>query len=783
MKKQMKFLLIILLLYSTIEAIDQETSYNSKDSTSVIADNNLQKQKLKDLVNKIADQKGINIILPQRTYQDFEDQKIMFPDLHEIEDNPDKTWETLIMLLDMSGYSIFQKDTNLWEITETGKKDTDSIVRQTLDTYINTKPEDIPNTEQRIRYIYYLKNLIISPDGNEVLNSIIKQMSTNEAADPIFLPKFNGFVLADQANNISSIINLIANLDNTGFRETISIIPIYYIPAAEVAGILQTLKKAVTPDNIPAIFNINPQPGPLSSFAADTEIFPDLRNNSLIIMGRDTSVNYITTFIKENFDVPPQSGKSVLHHYDLQYLDAKEFAPILQKIVASQIQSTQQATGQVATGGVSFFKGVVIQSENYVELKPITGSLATQEITTDKDSNIEIRGLQGQPFGGGNRLIIAAIEDDWVQIKDLIKELDQPQPLAIIDIVIADFVFSDQEQLATTLRSRQSGNFKFAQGVEFLSSQISPVNSVLGANPTRLTQDLLAVTGANALATTISPGSLLISFTDPRTPGIWAVIQLLKTYNNASIYSFPFLAVGNNKKGTISQILKRRSRGDILPGVNGSFIIPVEDVTATFNFTVVPQIADAEHLKLNLAVRIEDFLGQTLNKVTRGFSTTTNLKKDDIMVIVGLKRNDERLTITKTPILGDIPLLGNFFRGEQINNVKTHIVIFVSPHIIYPKDTKLKARYVENITKQAFEDMSEEIMFNNTEPITRLFFRNFNESEKYLTNYFNATSNLNDQGPDEELSTILPKVKTFKKRPNISQLKDRLAIENNPFKR
>ena len=314
-----------------------------------------------------------------------------------------------------------------------------------------------------------------------------------------------------------------------------------------------------------------------------------------------------------------------MHYYNLQYLDAREFAPILQNIVSSQLQASQ-ATGQASGGPMSFFQGVIIKAEQYAELKPITGSNATQEVTTDKDSNVEVKGLQGQIVGGGNRLLVAALNDDWINIRELIQELDQPQPLAVIDIIVADFVLSHQDQLASTVRT-PTGISKLFGGTEFLSSQISPVNSILGPSPTRLTQDLMAVTGSNALTANISPGSLLISFNDPSTPGIWGVIQMLKNYNNSSIYSFPFLVVGNNKKGTLSQVLKRRNRGDVLPGVNGSFIIPIEDITATFNFTVVPQISDNEHLKLNLAVRIEEFLGETLNKITRGFSTTTNCKK------------------------------------------------------------------------------------------------------------------------------------------------------------
>lgn len=773
-----KLTFLLLLQLSSINAVITKP----EDKIAPILNADFTKQKLADFIQEIGAKKGINIILPQKTLKTFDEQNVIYKTLKDFNNNPDQAWESLLILLDMSGYSIFEKGANLWEIIETGKKDEESITRQAIDTYINIAPDDIPFTNQQIRYIYYLKNIILKSESNDALNTIIKQMSTVDAANPIYLPQTNGLILIDRANNISSIINLISNLDNSGFRETVSVIPIFNIPASEIAAILQTIKKAVIIDNTPNPFiRAEPESGALTNFASDTEIFSDNRNNSLIIMGRDTAVNYITEFIKEHFDKPPLSGKSILHYYNLQYLDAKEFAPILQSIVASQLQ-TSQATGQAVSGPDTFFQGVVIKAEQYTELKPITGSLATQEVTTDKDTNIEVRGIQGQTFGGGNRLIIAALHDDWIQIKDLIKELDQPQPLAVIDIVIADFVLSHQDQLASTIRNPTNPE-KLLGGLEFLSSQISPVNSVLGPSPTRLTQDLLAVTGASSLATNVSPGSLLISFNNPSTPGIWAVIQLLKSYNNTSIYSFPFLIVGNNKKGTLSQVLKRRNRGDILPGVNGSFIIPIEDITATFNFSVIPQIADAEHLKLNLAVRIEDFLGQTLNKITRGFSTTTNLKRDDIMVIVGLKRTDERVTVTKTPILGDIPFFGNLFRGEQLNNVQTHIAIFVSPHIIYPRDIKTSAHYIENITQQVFDDMGDDILYNDIDPITRLFFNNFNANEEYLNQYFNATSNLNDDDPDEELSTILPKIKTFKKRLNISRLKDRLAVENNPFAR
>ncbi len=39
-------------------------------------------------------------------------------------------------------------------------------------------------------------------------------------------------------------------------------------------------------------------------------------------------------------------------------------------------------------------------------------------------------------------------------------------------------------------------------------------------------------------------------------------------------------------------------------------------------------------------------------------------------------------TVTKIPLLGDIPLLGNFFRRTQKSDSKTELIIFLTPHIV-----------------------------------------------------------------------------------------------------
>lgn len=52
------------------------------------------------------------------------------------------------------------------------------------------------------------------------------------------------------------------------------------------------------------------------------------------------------------------------------------------------------------------------------------------------------------------------------------------------------------------------------------------------------------------------------------------------------------------------------------------------------------------------------------------------------VVIGGLMQTTKTETVTKIPLLGDIPLLGNLFRRTQKNDAKTELIIFLTPHIV-----------------------------------------------------------------------------------------------------
>ena len=49
-------------------------------------------------------------------------------------------------------------------------------------------------------------------------------------------------------------------------------------------------------------------------------------------------------------------------------------------------------------------------------------------------------------------------------------------------------------------------------------------------------------------------------------------------------------------------------------------------------------------------------------------------------------RETETQQITKIPVLGDLPLVGVFFRTSSNQKAKEELVIMITPHIVYSSD-------------------------------------------------------------------------------------------------
>jgi pilus assembly protein CpaC len=128
-----------------------------------------------------------------------------------------------------------------------------------------------------------------------------------------------------------------------------------------------------------------------------------------------------------------------------------------------------------------------------------------------------------------------------------------------------------------------------------------------------------------------------------------------------------------------------------VPG--GTPVITVEFKKFGVELNVVPTIIDAEHLNLKIRSEISALSAEgavrsgdlTIPAVTkRSAETTVELGSGQSYALAGILQNNDQHDISKVPLLGDIPILGQLFRSQQFQRKETELVIIVTPYLVQP---------------------------------------------------------------------------------------------------
>jgi type IV pilus assembly protein PilQ len=109
---------------------------------------------------------------------------------------------------------------------------------------------------------------------------------------------------------------------------------------------------------------------------------------------------------------------------------------------------------------------------------------------------------------------------------------------------------------------------------------------------------------------------------------------------------------------------------------------------AVLELSVTPRITPDDRIIMDLDVK-KDAVGQVFSGVpsvdTKKVSTQVLVDNGDTIVLGGIFEQETRVTTTKVPLLGDLPVVGALFRNVAKQDDKTELLIFVTPKIV--KDT------------------------------------------------------------------------------------------------
>jgi general secretion pathway protein D len=663
---------------------------------------------LVDVINELAAEKNVNIMLPQAS--DIT-QKITYhyPDLITV----DEAWNLLIKLLDAIGYTIVPS-ANMISIV----KNDSTVIRQSLPFYHTNDLSELPDSEEIIRYLYYFNNIAL---GTGTVESTIQTILKDLLSTGAYIKtdsKTNSVLITDRSSYIKSVMKILIELDQGGVRDAVEVMPMIYTNATTIAGVFTTLLQTSASTNAQ-------EPPKNSYFPPNTRIVSLERSNSLVIMGTTKAIDLMKDFIVKYLDVPLESGNSILHAYDLQYLKATTFAPVLQNIVANQTAAGSQTTGE-ATGPKKYFKDVIVQPEVQRVATSAEGIIKPTQLTSQASAPLVNAAVQPLTIGG-NRIIVAATTEDWIRIKKLIEQLDKPQPQVALEVLVIDLRLENDRTLGSQMRDKTGLNNSISPNIHFQSAQLeAPVltGCTTPVSASALMSNLLELCGdpATNFAKGARPGSLIVSFKDPQDNGIWLLWQILDAYVQANILAQPFIVTKNHQQGTV-RVEQVQYLRDVAKGTAATVSIDYLSIPAGIVIDLLPHINhERNNINLEIAININDFLDNVGTRSTRVFQTNASIGNGQVLVLGGLIRKSEVERFSTVPVLGQIPLIGWFWKKKTVVKERNDLLVLISPTIIEPYKDGISDTFTKNKFDMARENSIGKTFDELRDPINRWFF-------------------------------------------------------------
>ncbi|QQR48590.1 hypothetical protein IPF37_03420 [bacterium] len=658
------------------ENSEKETTEEPKESVEQNIYLNFDNTELANFINYMADLKKINLI-PDKS---LEGNKVSLTIREPL--TIDGAWNIFLTVLEMAGFSII-KVGDVHKIVPKDQK-----LTQPLPAYINVPAESLPDSDIMIRYVIFLENIKV-----ESLTDLLKSMLST-TSDAIAQNDVNGFIITDKAYNIKAAVKLIQELDQTGELETVEVIRLKQANAEDVKTLLNSLiDQPEGGQGALARLLGKTSEGTTKYFPAGTKIIAEPRTNSIILLGAPGPIKKIEEFIINNVDTTLKSAASPLHIFELQYADVTQIADILQAVTAAPEGGPGQQASQYGAirGGVKYFKGM--------------------KFSVDKE---------------GNRLIVSSTDkEDWHLLKKTIQDLDKPQPQIALETYIVSVSATDMKALGGMLRNKKHG--QIGNHLDFQSTPLTGKSQLQyekpddSGNAVSLLGNLLNQLVSNQGASLLTIG---------KASNIWSVFQAINSITHATILTQPFLTVANKKKASLAVGQTTRVLQEEAGSAKGYVAID-----ASTKIDVEPQINLDGIIKMSISTTIEEFTNPSLgNKSIKKLDTNVTVADGQVLVLGGFVQTQVSESVNKTPLLGDIPVLGWLFKNQNRTVTQDYNFIFMCPTIIKPRQQPGMQLYTKMKLHDITANLEESIRTTQTrDPIFDWFFNP--KSGKYAENY------------------------------------------------
>ena len=306
-------------------------------------------------------------------------------------------------------------------------------------------------------------------------------------------------------------------------------------------------------------------------------------------------------------------------------------------------------------------------------ISPAEAKATISELFTSTGEGMSYSPIQVTEEKTTRSIIVRGKEKDLDVVDKVINEIDVRTKQVLIEAFIVEADSNFERALGTRLGGYYSRSGKRIGGIQATSSGsagagVSGTASPLGGAADSLT-DFTAAGRTSGIGILKQTGSAILK----------AEITALESLGMGKTISNPKIFTLDNQTATIIQGEEIPYASSSSEGSDTSF------KEAALKMTVTPSIIGDGNVLLSIQVN-----NDTPNRSNPGdpainkmeISTKLLIADGDIVVIGGIKKNKVFNTKSQTPGLGNVPVLGNLFKGKTKSDTMDELLIFIAPRIL-----------------------------------------------------------------------------------------------------
>ncbi|MGP9669749.1 type II secretion system secretin GspD [Pseudoalteromonas sp. AOP31-A2-14] len=538
-------------------------------------------------------------------------------------------YQFFLNVLEVYGYSAVEMDNGIIKIEKSSdaKKSNVPLVTE----------GDQVGGDVMITRVVRVKNVSV-----QELGPLVRQFSDQK--DGGHVANFNAanvMMLTGHAASVNRLVEIIRSVDQAGDKR-VDIVKLKFATADDVVSVVDNIYK-------------NSGKGSVPEFLIP-KVVADGRTNSVIVSGEGQARTRAIALIERlDGELENQGNTKVIY---LNYAKAEDIVKVLQGVSKTLAEDAQ------------------------------SGTTKTRSNSSNNETSIEAH-------PNSNSLVITAQPDTMRSLEQVIERLDIRRAQVLVEAIIVEVMEADGINFGLQWISEQGGMVQFNNGTTVPVGSLAvaaeqaqddtTISNVIGSETGTVTEYEETVEGD------LGPLGELLGGINGLAMGIvkndWgAIIQAVSTDTNSNILATPSVTTMDNEEASIIV-------GQEIPIITGSQtgsnndnpFQTVERQEVGVKLKVTPQINDGSAVQLKIEQEVSSVSGATSVDVSvnkRAINTTVMADDGGMVVLGGLIDEDVQESVSKVPLLGDIPILGQLFRSTSSSKRKRNLIVFIRPTIV-----------------------------------------------------------------------------------------------------